>query len=180
MAQLELLDVDTEQVLTSPAVLDVFASVRLVTKRAPARLRPRSGLQLRFTIAALLDTLEPDFIPELLKQTRQRAAGDSIFAAQLAESRAEIERLIPKVAALREAELAAVSTELEDHDDPPVVFLTDEEGAKLGLAVVIVLFVVLTVAAWIASEDPGKDDEAEEDDGGGGGQDGDEDPQTPT
>jgi hypothetical protein len=166
--QLKLLDVEADQALSSADVLDVFAAVRLVTRRAPARPRPRSARQLRFAIAAVLDTLEPDFIPELLKQTRQRVASDDTFAAELAESRAEIERLIPRVAALREDELAAAPTTLTEDSGAPVVLLTGVEVFVVIVLTAILLAPIVVNAISVDKDDPPNGGEGEE--GGGDGE----------
>jgi hypothetical protein len=74
--QLELLEVKPEDALSDDKVLDLLAAVRVVTTHLPAPIRRQTSARLGRLMAAALDELEPDFVPELLKETRQRMADD--------------------------------------------------------------------------------------------------------
>ncbi len=161
-AQLERLGVDPDDALGNDDVLDVMASVHLVTSRVPAQFRRPSASRFQHGVAALLDLLEPDFIPELLKETRRRKEADPIFAADLAQSRRAVVNLARRASALRAKMIESLPAEIADDPDRPVTLREEQEG-EIALAVFVIVLVVTVVISWIAYNDPSKDPESEED-----------------
>ena len=155
--QLGVLGVAPERAMESDDVLDVLAAVGLVAARAPTQGRRPSQRQLLHRLAAILDGLEPDFVPELLKETRHRMADEAEFSAQIADSRRAVTKL-SRSAQARGRELATtIPPELEEDPELPSVLRSQEDEAGVFIGVFVVVLVLVVVAWWIAGEDPGKD-----------------------
>jgi hypothetical protein len=156
--QLDRLGVQPAEALERDEVLDVLAAVRLVTTTRPARLRRLSVPRFRHRVAALLDTLEPEFVPELLQETRRRMAVDPAFAAALADARDGIAPVRRRAERLLREVRDSVGDEFEGDPDLPVVLqrAADDEAFEVAVAVFVIVLVVVAVATWIASEDPAK------------------------
>lgn len=156
--QLERLRVQPAEALERDEVLDVLAAVRLVTTTRPARLRRLSVPAFRHRVATLLDTLEPDFVPELLRETRRRMAADPAFAAAMVDARGGIAPLRRRAERLLREVRDSVGDQFADDPDVPVVLqrAADDEAFEVAVAVFVIVLVVVAVATWIASEDPAK------------------------
>lgn len=158
LEQLERLGVQPAHALERDEVLDVLAAVRLVTTTRPARLRLLSVPRFRNQVATLLDTLEPDFVVELLRETRRRMAADPRFAAAIADAREGIAPLRRRAErGLREVR-ESVGDRFAGDPDLPIVLerAADDDAFEVGVAVFVIVLVVVAVATWIASEDPAK------------------------
>lgn len=158
-AQLELLDVDPDGALNDEKVLDVLASVHLVAARVPAQFRRRSAIRFHHGVAAVLDSLEPDFTLELLKETRWRKEDDPVFAAELAVSRRAVVNLLRRALALHAGVVESVPAEVADDPHRPSVLRA--AGGEVAIAVFVIVLVVMVTIAWIAYNDPAKDPESE-------------------
>jgi hypothetical protein len=166
-AQRELLSIDSDDVLSNDDVLDLMASVRLVAIRAPAQFRRRPAGRFHRSIDGLLDSLEPDFVPELLKETRRRRDADPVFAAELAQSRRAVEGLVRRVSVLRAEVIESLPTEVADDPDRPVTLREESEGEVL-ISVVMIIFGIMLVWHFIASNDPSKESEDDNENGENG------------
>ena len=161
MAQLDLLGVEVDDALTHDDVLDVLASVHLVASRVPPPHRRARARRIYRTVAALLDSLEPDFIPELLRDTRRRKATSAAFAANLAQSRRAVVELITGATAAGGEVIDSMPAEVAADPDRPVTLRAAEAGAVV-IGVLVVILVVAVTVAWIAYNDPAKDPESED------------------
>jgi hypothetical protein len=163
LAQLELLGVEVDHALTNDDVLDVLASAHLVASRVPPPHRRARARRVHRSVAALIDSLEPDFIPELLRDTRRREATSAAFAARLAESRRGVVDLITTATAARGEILDSLPAEVATDPDRPVALREAQAGAVVVGVFVVILLVAVTIA-WIAYNDPAKDPESEDED----------------
>jgi len=156
--QLELLGVKPARALESDEVLDMLAATWLVARRVPVEFLRRSGPQFHHEIAALLDALEPDFVPELLKETRRRMAADPEYAAEIVDTRRAVERLRRRAEAVQRRVVASVQEDLADTDDQLPVVLRRAAADDLEVPVAIFVIVCVAVAVWhyISSNDPAK------------------------
>jgi hypothetical protein len=132
-------------------VLDVLAAVRLVATKLPVAARPRAAARTRYRFAALLDSLEPDFVPELLKETRRRISKDPTFAADIAESRGGVTKLHGRVDALRREVAGTVHAELADDPDLPLVLRANDQQDEV-IGIIVVVLVLAATAVWYAYE----------------------------
>jgi hypothetical protein len=155
--QLKRLGVKPAKALESDEVLDVLAATWLVSRRVPVELLRRSGQQFHHEIAALLDALEPDLVPELLEETRRRMAADPEYAAEIADTRRAVERLRRRAEAVQRRVVASVQKDLDTDDQRPVV-LQSAKADDLELPVAVFVIVCVAVAVWhyISSNDPAK------------------------
>jgi uncharacterized protein (DUF2236 family) len=164
-AQLRQLGVQLRDAPRNNDVLDVMASIHLVARRVPGRLRRPSARRARY-VAAFLDSLEPDFIPELLKETRRRKRADRTFAAELNQSRGAVEDFVRQASELRAETRASLPSESADVPDRPVALQDTDDAAIMFAVVGWALLIGGLIISW-ATSDPGKD--AEDDDEGGDG-----------
>jgi len=154
--QLEQLGVKPAKALESEEVLDVLAATLLVSRRAPVELLRRRGAQFHYGIAALLDSLEPDFVPELLKETRRRMADDAEYAAEISDTRRAVERLRRRAEAVQRRVVDAAEQDLATETQRPVVLRAaqDDEGFEVGVAVFVIVCVAVAVWDFVRRNDP--------------------------
>jgi hypothetical protein len=157
--QLGLLGVTTEKALESDDVLDLLAAVRLVAMKAPLQSRRGSPRRFHHRLPALLDGLEADFVPELLKEIRRRTAADAGWARQIADSRRAVTKLHAAAEAVRGELVASLPPDVADDPQLPEILRDSQEEAAAGaIAVFVVVLVAVVTAWWIAGEDPAKND----------------------
>jgi hypothetical protein len=156
--QLEQLGVKPAKALESEEVLDVLAATLLVSRRAPVELLRRRGAQFHYGIAALLDSLEPDFVPELLKETRRRMADDAEYADEISDNRRAVERLRRRAEAVQRRVVEAAEKDLATETQRPVVLRAaqDDEGFEVAVAVFVIVCVAVAVWDFVRRNDPAK------------------------
>jgi hypothetical protein len=156
--QLNLLGVKPAKALESEEVLDVLAATWLVSRRAPVELLRRRGPQFHYGISALLDALEPDFVPELLKETRRRMTADPEYAAEISDTRRAVERLRRRAEAVQRRVVDAVEQDLATETQRPAVLQSaqDDEGFEVGVAVFVIVCVAVAVWDFVRRNDPAK------------------------
>jgi hypothetical protein len=156
--QCKSLGVEPAEALKREEVLDVIAAVRLVTTTRPASLRGLSIPGFRHRAAALLDSLEPDFVPVLLKETRRRMAADPAFAAAIADARGGIAPLRRRAERLLREVRGAVGDEFADDPDLPVALqrADDDQAGEVAVGIFVVILLVVVTVWWIATNDPAK------------------------
>jgi hypothetical protein len=156
--QLELLGIAPDRAIENQDVLDLLAAAEVVAARVPARLPGRPATRLHFRVAALLDGLEPDFVPELLQETRRRSADEPAFAARLREARRAVVDRVRALGTLRREIASTVPDEQADDPGFPVVLTrANSQAEEVAVGVFVAVLVVMVVIAWIASEDPAKE-----------------------
>lgn len=126
--QLELLGVQPEEALSDDSVLDLLAAIHVVTIHLPRRVRRRPPASFGLHIAAVLDELEPDFVPELLKETRRRIADDPSFAREMADSRGTILELRDRSDAIRAEVVGPIPEQIASDTDQPLIVQTAAVG----------------------------------------------------
>jgi hypothetical protein len=150
--QLELLGVNPDAALTDDKVLDLLAATRLVTLRIPVENSRALSSGFARRLVALLDGLEPQFLPELLTEVRRRVAGDARFADDIAGWRQSIVVLQARSAALRRDIVQSEKFQSALSSDPPLVMRADE-GQAGGIVPVIIIVVVLVVSWLVATHE---------------------------
>lgn len=163
--QLQRLGIEADQALTDERVLDMMAGIHVVAGRVPAQVRRRSAFGFHNAVAAVLDSIEPDFLDELLKETRRREKNDPAFAAELAQSRRAVASLQKRASAIQTRVVESVPADVADDPDLPVVLAREEDSsAEVAIGVFVVLLVVVVTIWYIANSDPSKDGEGFEED----------------
>ncbi len=162
--QLRQLGVKPEAAAKDEDILDALAVALLLLDRTPVTASAQTVMRIRpRQVQATLDSIEPDFVPQMIAEARRRAKLSPAFARRLEEARAQVYAALSEaVPSVRKRAVGDIPDDLADDPKAPIIIARDDSPVPILIGVVVGLLYTW----WLSDNMPKADDDG---DGNGDG-----------